>query len=67
MSTPMVSLATLLVPPAITCLVLASLLTLTRAASDTSELPLATIALLLSVAASYAALYNFSLWKAGRQ
>jgi hypothetical protein len=42
----------LLVPPAITCLVSASLLTLFHAASDTPE---------------PAALYNFSLWKAGRQ
>jgi hypothetical protein len=55
----------LLVPPVITCLVSASLLTLIHALSGTPEV-LATIALPLMVATGYAALYNFSLWKAGR-
>ena len=56
----------LLVPPGITCLVSASLLTLIHALSGTPEI-LATIALPLTVATSYAALYSFSLWKAGRR
>jgi fructose-specific phosphotransferase system IIC component len=56
----------LLVPPVITCLVSASLLTLIHALSGTPEV-LATIALPLTVATSYAALYNFSLWKAGKR
>lgn len=56
----------LLVPPVITCLVSASLLTLIHALSGTPEI-LATIALPLTVATSYAALYNFSLWKAGKR
>src|SRR5262245_58279099 len=56
----------LLAPPVITCLVSASLLTLIHALSGTPEV-LATIVLPLTVATSYAALYNFSLWKAGRR
>ena len=55
----------LLVPPVIMCLVSASLLTLIHALSGTPEV-LLTIVLPLTVATSYAALYNFSLWKAGR-
>jgi hypothetical protein len=54
------------IPPAITCLVSVSLLTLVHALSGTPEV-LATIALPVTVATSYAALYNFSLWKAGRR
>lgn len=56
----------LLVPPVITCLVSASLLTLIHALSGTPEV-LATIVLPLTVATSYAAFYNFSLWEAGRR
>jgi hypothetical protein len=59
-------IAALLVPPVITCLVSASLLTLIHVLSGTPEV-LATIALPLTVATSYAALYNFSLWKARRR
>jgi hypothetical protein len=54
----------LLVPPIVTCLVSASLLALIHALSGTPEV-LATIVLLQLVATSCAALYNFSLWKAG--
>ena len=56
----------LLVPPVITGLISASLLTLIHTLSGTPEV-LATIVLPLTVATSYAALYNFSLWKAGRR
>ena len=56
--------AALLAPPVITCLVSASLLTLIHTLSGTPEV-LATIALPMTVATSYAALYNVSLWKAG--
>jgi fructose-specific phosphotransferase system IIC component len=56
----------LLVPPVITCLVSARLLALIHAPSGTPEI-LATIVLPLRVATSYAALYNFSLWKAARR
>jgi fructose-specific phosphotransferase system IIC component len=55
-----------LVPPVTTCLVSATLLALIHALSGTPEV-LATIVLPLTVATSYAALYNFSLWKAGRR
>jgi hypothetical protein len=55
----------LLVPPVVMCLVSASLLTLIHALSGTPEV-LLTIALPLTVATSYAAIYNLSLWKAGR-
>ena len=54
----------LLAPPVVTCLVSASLLTLIHTLSGTPEV-LATIALPMTVATSYAALYNVSLWKAG--
>jgi hypothetical protein len=56
----------LLFPPVITCLVSASLLTLIHSLSGTPEV-LVTIVLPLTVATSYAALYNFSLWKDGRR
>lgn len=54
--------AALLAPPAIAGLVSASLLTLIHTLSGTPEIG-ATIAVPLTVATSYAALYNLSLWR----
>ena len=58
-------IAALLAPPAIACAVSASLLTLIHTLAGTPEV-LATIIVPLTVATSYAALYNYSLWKLGR-
>lgn len=55
-------LAALLVPPAIAGLVSASLLTAIHAVGGTPEIG-RTIAVPLTVATSYAALYNLSLWR----
>jgi hypothetical protein len=55
-------LAALLAPPAIAGLVSASLLTLIHAVGGTPEIA-RTIAVPLTVATSYAALYNYSLWR----
>ncbi len=55
-------LAALLVPPLIAGLVSASLLTLLHTLSGTPEIA-RTIAVPLAVATSYAALYNYSLWR----
>ena len=57
--------AALLAPPAIACTISASLLTLIHWLAGTPEL-LATIAVPLTVATSYAAIYNYALWKSGR-
>lgn len=54
--------AALVVPPAAAALVSASLLTAIHALAGTPEIA-ATIALPLTVATAYAAIYNFSLWK----
>jgi len=55
-------LAALLAPPAIAGLVSASLLTLIHTIGGTPEIA-RTIAVPLTVATSYAALYNLSLWR----
>ena len=55
-------LTALLAPPAIACLVSASLLTLLHTLIGTPEIA-KTIAVPLTVATSYAALYNYSLWR----
>lgn len=55
-------LTALLAPPAIAGLVSASLLTLLHTLSGTPEIA-KTIAVPLTVATSYAALYNYSLWR----
>jgi hypothetical protein len=55
-------LAALLAPPAIAGLVSASLLTAIHTLGGTPEIA-RTIAVPLTVATSYAALYNFSLWR----
>ena len=54
--------AALLAPPVIAGLVSASLLTLLHTLSGTPEIA-KTIAVPLTVATSYAALYNYSLWR----
>ena len=56
----------LVVPPVAACLVSLTLLTTIHALSGTPEIA-ATIALPLTVATGYAAIYNFSLWKARRR
>lgn len=58
-------LAALLAPPAIAGLVSASALTAIHTISGTPEVA-RTIAVPLTVATSYAALYNFSLWRSRR-
>jgi len=58
-------IAALLAPPAIACAVSASLLTLIHMLAGTPEI-LATILVPLTVATSYAALYNYSLWRSGK-
>jgi len=58
-------IAALLAPPTIACAVSASLLTLIHTLAGTPEI-LATIIVPLTVATSYAALYNYSLWRFGR-
>jgi len=55
-------LAALLAPPAIAGVVSASLLTVIHTIGGTPEIA-RTIAVPLTVATSYAALYNFSLWR----
>jgi mannose/fructose/N-acetylgalactosamine-specific phosphotransferase system component IIC len=55
-------LAALLAPPVIAGVVSASLLTVIHTIGGTPEIA-RTIAVPLSVATSYAALYNFSLWR----
>lgn len=55
-------LAALLAPPVIAGLVSASLLTLLHRLGGTPEIA-KTIAVPLTVATSYAALYNYSLWR----
>lgn len=55
-------LAALLVPPLAAGLVSASLLTIIHMIGGTPEIA-KTIAVPLTVASSYAALYNFSLWR----
>ena len=55
-------LAALLAPPAIAGFVSASLLTFLHTIGGTPEI-LKTIAVPLTVATSYAALYNYSLWR----
>lgn len=55
-------LAALLAPPVIAGLVSASLLTLLHTLGGTPEIA-KTIAVPLTVATSYAALYNYSLWR----
>lgn len=55
-------LAALLAPPVIAGLVSASLLTLLHTIGGTPEIA-KTIAVPLTVATSYAALYNYSLWR----
>ena len=55
-------LAALLAPPAIAGLVSASLLTILHTIGGTPEIA-KTIAVPLTVATSYAALYNYSLWR----
>lgn len=55
-------LAALLAPPVIAGLVSASLLTILHTIGGTPEI-LKTIAVPLTVATSYAALYNYSLWR----
>ena len=54
--------AALVVPPLAACAVSASLLTALHTAAGTPEI-LATMALPLTVATSYAALYTFTLWR----
>jgi hypothetical protein len=58
-------IAALLAPPAIACVVSASLLTLIHTLAGTPEV-LATIIVPLTVATSYAAVYNYSLWRLAR-
>ncbi|MCA0417314.1 MAG: hypothetical protein LCH80_01090 [Proteobacteria bacterium] len=55
-------LAALLAPPAIAGLVSATLLTILHTIGGTPEIA-KTIAVPLTVATSYAALYNYSLWR----
>ena len=57
-------LAALIVPPLAACAVSATLLTALHTAAGTPEI-LATLAVPLTVATSYAALYTFTLWRAG--
>lgn len=59
-------LAALVSPPAIALLVSASLLSAIHRLAGTPEI-LATIALPLTVATSYAAVYNLSLWHSARR
>lgn len=59
-------LAGLLVPPIVAGLVSAGLLTAIHTLSGTPEIG-ATIAVPLTVATSYAAIYNFTLWRGGRR
>ena len=54
--------AALIVPPLAACVVSASLLTTLHTAAGTPEI-LATMALPLTVATGYAALYTFTLWR----
>ena len=58
-------LAALLVPPVVAGAVSASLLTTIHMVGGTPEIG-RTIAIPLTVATSYAALYNFSLWLTGK-
>ena len=58
-------IAALLAPPGIACIVSASLLTLIHTLAGTPEI-LATIIVPLTVATSYAATYNYSLWTLAR-
>jgi hypothetical protein len=58
--------AALWAPPALAACVSAGLLTALHALSGTPEI-LATVALPLTVATSYACLYNISLWKLRRR
>jgi hypothetical protein len=58
-------LAALLVPPVVAGAVSASLLTTIHMVGGTPEIG-RTIAIPLTVATSYAALYNFSLWRTGK-
>ncbi|GGC46061.1 hypothetical protein [Chelatococcus reniformis] len=58
-------IAALVVPPAAAGLVSASLLTAIHTIAGTPEV-VATIALPLTVATSYAAVYNFTFWRSGR-
>ncbi|RYE81326.1 MAG: hypothetical protein EOP19_18175 [Hyphomicrobiales bacterium] len=58
-------LAALLAPPVIAGFVSASVLTLIHTIGGTPEI-VRTIAVPLTVATSYAALYNFSLWQSRR-
>lgn len=58
-------LAALLVPPVVAGAVSASLLTTIHMVGGTPEIG-RTIAIPLTVATSYAALYNFSLWQTGK-
>lgn len=55
-------MAALLAPPVIASLVSATLLTILHTLSGTPEIA-KTIAVPLAVATSYAALYNYSLWR----
>lgn len=59
-------IAALLVPPVLAGLASATLLTTIHTLSGTPEI-LTTIAVPLTVATSYAALYTFSLWKTARR
>ena len=58
-------IAALVGPPAVACLASATLLTAIHTLAGTPEI-LATIAVPLTVATTYAAAYNFSLWKMRR-
>ncbi|MGO4172783.1 hypothetical protein AB4Z16_11355 [Bosea sp. TAF32] len=58
-------LAALLAPPLIAGLVSASVLTVIHTIGGTPEIA-RTIAVPLTVATSYAALYNYSLWRIGK-
>ncbi|QEL24935.1 hypothetical protein FQV39_21830 [Bosea sp. F3-2] len=58
-------LAALLAPPAIAALVSVSVLTLVHTIGGTPEIG-RTIAVPLTVATSYAVLYNLSLWRTGK-
>lgn len=58
--------AALVLPPALAFAISASALTLIHTVAGTPEIA-RTIAVPLTVATSYAALYNFSLWRARRK